>query len=119
MLIEFVSASVWAAPQSGVSSSSVMAFPRVLLLILLILAGALVLFYGKSLSYVKWRIALSTAIVVKRKVVEETVKDHRRHMDAVAARRLSRETFLREHGEFNYNVPPVRSGWSRTFLFSM
>jgi hypothetical protein len=117
MLIEFISG--WAAPQSGATNPALMAFPRVLVLILLLLAGALVLFYGKSLYFANWKIALSSAPAVKQRAVEKPAKDPRLKMDAVAARRASREAFLRQHSESNFNVPPVSSKSPNTLSFSI
>ena len=122
MLIEFVSS--FAAPQSGAASySSLMAFPRVVVLVLLLLVGALVLFYGKSLCTSNWKVAVSSTPAVAwvlakfekdpvhtldKAAVEKLAKDHRLNMDSVAARRLSRDMFLATHSEFDFSVPPVR-----------
>ncbi|KAG0565382.1 hypothetical protein KC19_8G185900 [Ceratodon purpureus] len=120
MLIEFVSS--FAAPQSGAASySSLMAFPRVVVLVLLLLVGALVLFYGKSLCTSNWKVAVSSTPAVAwvlakfekdpvhtldKAAVEKLAKDHRLNMDSVAARRLSRDMFLATHSEFDFSVPP-------------
>jgi hypothetical protein len=122
MLVEFVSGFA-AAPQSGAASSGLMAFPRVVVVLLLLLVGALVLFYGKALCGSNWKGAVSSTPAVAwvlakfekdpvhsldKGAVEKLAKDHRLNMDSVAARRLSRDMFLATHSEFDFNVPRVR-----------
>lgn len=100
-----------------------MAVPRVVVLVLVLVGGALVLFYGKSLCGSHWKVAVSSSPTVawvlakfekdpvralNKAAVKGLAKDHRLAMDSVGARRLSRDMFLATHSEFDFNVPPVR-----------
>lgn len=44
---------------------------------------------------------------LNKKAVETLVKDYRLMLDTSNARRMSRDVFLRDHKEFDFNVPPV------------
>ena len=117
MLIEFASS-------GEVASSAVMAFPRVVVVVLVLVVGALVLFYGKTLySNSNWKAVVSSTPAVawlfakfengpvntsNNVAVQKLAKDHRQHMDSVAARRLSRDIFLATHSEYNFKMPPVK-----------
>lgn len=119
MLIEIAG---WAAPQGGVITSC-MAGPRAFLLLVFLLVGALLVLYGKTIFYSgSWKATVSSAPMVawlltkvesepvkalEKVTVEKLAKDHRLKLDSAAARRLSRSVFLRDHKEFDCNVPPV------------
>lgn len=120
MITLIEAASCWTTPQNGATTVSAIAFPRALLLILLLVVGALVLIYGKTLCPSKLIISLSSSPViawvlskVERDPVHQSIKDakekpakdHRLTMDTAEARRWSRDVFLREHSECNFNVP--------------
>lgn len=135
MLIELAG---WAAPQGGVIPTC-MTFPRALVLVALLLVSAFVLFYGRTLNTSSaWKSALSSTPVMawlmskvesdpvhtlNKKAVETLVKDYRLMLDTSNARRMSRDVFLRDHKEFDFNVPPVSNhdgdGVAVILLFSL
>lgn len=134
MITLIEAASCWTTPQNGATNISAIAFPRALLLILLLVVGALVLIYGKTLCPSKLIISLTSSPViawvlskVERDPVHQSIKDakekpakdHRLTMDTAEARRWSRDVFLREHSECNFNVPSVRWMLSSAFPFSI
>lgn len=121
MLIEVAG---WVAPHGSLISSWMASVPRALLLLVLLLAGALILFYGRSLysSASTWRAALSAVPPVawmlskaskgsnspknksdKRTCVAEKIPNQ----DTVEGRRLSRSEFYRLNKQFDYNSSPV------------
>lgn len=121
MLIEVAG---WVAPHGSLISSWMASVPRALLLLVLLLAGALILFYGRSLysSASAWRAALSAVPPVawmlskafkgsnspknksdKRTCLAEKIPNQ----DTVEGRRLSRSEFYRLNKQFDYNSSPV------------
>ena len=124
MLIEFATSFAAGPGQCcsiATSSALMVHFPRVVVLLLM---GVLVLFYGKTFwSSSTWKNVVSSTPAVawvmakfeknpvktlNKTSVQSLAIDHRLHMDSVAARRLSRDMFLATHSEFDFSVPPVR-----------
>jgi len=121
MLIEVAG---WVAPHGSVISTWMASIPRALLLLVLLLAGALILFYGRPLysSASTWRAALSAVPPLawmlskafkgsnspKNKSCDKRTcaADKIPNQDTVEGRRLCRSEFYRLNKQFDYNSSP-------------
>ena len=123
MLIEVAG---WVAPHGSLISTWMASIPRALLLLVLLLAGALILFYGRPLyssASITWRAALSAVPPMawmlskafkgsnspNNKSCDKTtcVPEKIPNQDTVEGRRLSRSEFYRLNKQFDYNSSPV------------
>lgn len=122
MLIEVAG---WVAPHGSLISTWMASIPRALLLLVLLLAGALILFYGRPLysSASTWRAALSAVPPLawmlskafkgsnspKNKSCDKRTcaADKIPNQDTVEGRRLCRSEFYRLNKQFDYNSSPV------------